>query len=895
MPRIIVKSKYLKSGKHRSFYTKYMATREDAEMISASYGKAEATAKQKEMIQSMLKDLPTVKDLFEYEDYIAKPNRENASELISAVLEHNMEQIANKENYVDYIANRPRVEKLGEHGLFSDSDDIIDLNRTAQEVASHSGYVWTNIISIKREDAQRLGYDNANEWKNLCRAKRNELAEAMKIEPANLRWYAAFHNEGHHPHIHMIVYSADEKQGYLTKEGIRKIRSMYAGTIFKQDLLNLYQGQTSDRDEVKRLSREQIQKLINSLNEPKQELDKMELLIKQLHSEIRNHRGKLVYGFLDAKTKKLVDEIMKLLEKDERIQKLYEEWYLKKEEIQHTYKDSEMVRIPFHMQKEFRSIKNMILQEVRGIAFEEMKDDGIKINCPEDSEWMDEGDAIDFVDSVDPVSNRNGAYKMEWNENYKMAMAYLYGSDEIEKDVQQAVEYLKKEADRSNVLALSDLGKIYQRGIGTEIDEAKADGYYKKAFEGFQTLSDTENSMNEYLSYRIGKCYLYGTGTEKDYENAMQSFEEAGDNKYALYSLGMMYKKGLGTEVSDDGAYQCFYNSAIQDNCYAQYETAKALETGKGVDADPERAEMFYKKAFRNFERMEKENGDDNLQYRLGRMCYEGKGTEQDTEMAVFYLERSVEMKNENSMFLLSQIWIKEGHIDHKDEAEKMLLYLREQEHEAASFLLGREYITGEYFDKDVRKGIEILKEFEDESYAAHYLYRAYMELSDMPMALKYLLQLAESGNDFAQFQYGRYLIEGEAVEKNIEEGIRWLERSAEQNNMFAQYLLGKLFLFGNEVERDEERALRYLESSAQQGNEYAQWMLEHRNDYPHQPMLLLVSRFFYHMGQAFEKEMLPDRNNPLAGIDRKLKRKILEKRSALGHRDDDHSMNAQF
>ena len=581
MPRIIVKCKYLKSGKHRSFYMKYMATRDGAELVNTSYGKAEATAKQKKIIQSIINDFSGVKGLFEYEDYLAEPNRENASNLISAVLENNMEQIATKENYVDYIANRPRVERLGEHGLFSDNDEIIDLNRIAQEVAMHIGYVWTNVISIKREDAERLGYDNAKAWKNLCRAKRNELAEAINIEPSNLKWYAAFHNEGHHPHIHMIVYSTNEKQGYLTKEGIDKIRGMYAGTIFKQDLLNLYQEQTHDRDEVKRLSREQIQKLINSLNEPNQGLDEMELLIKNLHTEIKKHKGKLVYGFLDKKTKLLVDEIMTLLEKDERVQKLYEEWYLKKEEIQHTYTDRKMMKIPFHMQKEFRSIKNMILQEVKNLSFEDIQEDKIKISIPEERKWMDD----------------------------------------------------------------------------------------------------------------------------------------------MIHSIG---------------------NVAISSN-----------------------------------------KSDKNKKIR----------------------------------------------------------------------------------DDDYKKQVE----------------------------LKYLLKQAEHGNDYAQFLYGRYLIEGEELEKNAEEGIQWLERSAKQNNMFAQYLLGKLFLYGNEVKRDEEHALQYLESSAQQGNEYAQWFLEHKKDYPNQPMLLLVSRFFHHIGKAFEKEMLPDRNNPLAGVDRKLKRKILEKRSALGHRDDDHSMNTQI
>lgn len=195
MPKIIVKCGYLKRATHRSFYTKYMATREGAEKISHSYGKAEATAKQKGMIQLIMNDFPDARELFEYEDYLENSTRENASELISAVMEHHLSQMSTRENYVDYIAKRPHAERLGEHGLFSDRDYPINLNKTAEEAALHEGPVWTLIISLKREDAARLGYDRALAWKNLCRAKRNELADALKIDPSDLIWYASFHNE----------------------------------------------------------------------------------------------------------------------------------------------------------------------------------------------------------------------------------------------------------------------------------------------------------------------------------------------------------------------------------------------------------------------------------------------------------------------------------------------------------------------------------------------------------------------------------------------------------------------------------------------------------------------------------------------------------------------------
>ena len=430
MPKIIVKCSYLKGARHRSFYTKYMATREGAEKVNASYGKADATAKQKTMINQILKDFPDTKKLFEYEDYIKEPNRENASELISSVMEHNLETVATKENYVDYIANRPRAEKLGEHGLFSDTDDPIDLNEAAKRVADHDGIVWTNIISIRREDAVRLGYDNAKAWINMCRAKRNELAEAMQIDSDKLRWYAAFHNEGHHPHIHMIVYSDDGKQGYLTKKGIEQLRSMYAGTIFKQELYHLYENKSKQRDEVKRVSRERIEELIASLNQPIQDNEQICAKLMVLYESIQNHNGRLVYGYLKKEDKKIVDDIVCLLEKDERIQELYDVWYQTKEDISLVYKDDADVKIPLHMQKEFKSIRNIILQEVANLNMNAYA-----------------SDEFEFCDTSEE----------DTTESIQMEKLSLIYSREEGKNVEKAIDYLERYSKKKNENDLDEM------------------------------------------------------------------------------------------------------------------------------------------------------------------------------------------------------------------------------------------------------------------------------------------------------------------------------------------------------------------------------------------------------------------------------------------------------
>ena len=180
------------------------------------------------MVEQLLREFPSSRGLFEYEDFRSAQTRGNASEFITCVIEDNYEQIARKENYVDYIANRPRVQKLGTHGLFTADGSPLVLSQVADEVAQHPGVVWLPIISLRREDAARLGYDNAERWRELLSTHAMDMAEAMKIPYKQFRWYAAFHDEGNHPHVHMVCYSADGKAGFLTKHGIADIKSMLA-------------------------------------------------------------------------------------------------------------------------------------------------------------------------------------------------------------------------------------------------------------------------------------------------------------------------------------------------------------------------------------------------------------------------------------------------------------------------------------------------------------------------------------------------------------------------------------------------------------------------------------------------------------------------------------------
>ena len=267
MSLLIVSSRYLKSGKRekvkRKNYTKYIATRESVEKRPHNSGKT--TNNQKQLISELIKEFPMAKQYLEYTDYAKNPTAENASELISTIIERHADVIGNRKNFVGYMAMRPGAERRGEHGLFNDSDAPIDLNAVANEVAEHPGYVWTHVVSLRRDDAVRLGYTNSDMWRELVKRHIDDISKAQNIPLPNLKWYAAFHDTTHHPHIHLIVYSNDPRQGYLTKEGMAAIRSAFANDIFHDDLKSIYQAQTLTRDELKALSENNMKEIVSQL------------------------------------------------------------------------------------------------------------------------------------------------------------------------------------------------------------------------------------------------------------------------------------------------------------------------------------------------------------------------------------------------------------------------------------------------------------------------------------------------------------------------------------------------------------------------------------------------------------------------------------------------------
>ena len=368
MPRVIFKCPHIKGGTakaaaHLGNAVGYIATRKGVQRIDPGKMNLPATENQVNMVEKLVREFPLSKGLEEYTDYQEFPTRGNASEFITRAIEENLDQIAKMENYVDYIAKRPRAQRFGAHGLFNGSNEPLTLSKIQNEVAHHPGTVWLPVISLKREDAARLGFDNAENWKSFLSSYSVEMAKAMKIPLDQFRWYAAFHDQSHHPHIHMICYSADGKSGYLTEHGIEQVKSGLAKEIFRNDLTEIYARQTQRRDSLNQDTQKILRQLIQQMQDGTLTNERIEQLMLELAKQLKNTSGKKQYGYLKPSVKSLVDEIVDELERDERVAAAYNLWYEMREEVLRTYKDDLPERIPLSRQKEFKRIKNIVIQE----------------------------------------------------------------------------------------------------------------------------------------------------------------------------------------------------------------------------------------------------------------------------------------------------------------------------------------------------------------------------------------------------------------------------------------------------------------------------------------------------------------------------------------------------
>lgn len=367
MAGVFFSSPYLKGGKQSAKLanlTKYISTREGVELLKDTDSDLPATKQQQDFISRLLKTFPDTREMPEYEDYQTARSQKNAAEFISQVQENYAYLLDKRENYVDYVANRPGVKKLGEHGLWNAGGKVPVLQNAVDEVAHHTGNVWTPVIAIQRSDAERLGYDSAESWRSLICSEIDQIAKAYKILPSHLKWYAAFHEKERSVHVHLIIFSTEPNEGYLTKPAILELRSALTRQIFKDDLKNIYVQQTAYRDKLQENALAVMESLIQKMQDGELVSPKLELLITELAERLQNYSGKKVYGYLPPATKRIVDAIVDELAGDERVADAYSLWRDMRDEVFSFYSKAKPERVPLSQQKEFKPVRNMVIREV---------------------------------------------------------------------------------------------------------------------------------------------------------------------------------------------------------------------------------------------------------------------------------------------------------------------------------------------------------------------------------------------------------------------------------------------------------------------------------------------------------------------------------------------------
>ena len=681
MARLIVKWRYIKPGAPRQgeHYVDYIATREGVQIEDEKWKDEPATKEQEKLVNRLIDDFPDCKDSFEYQDFLSAKTKYAATTFIDKAIEENVDRIGKKENYIGYIAMRPRVEKSGSHGLFSYSDEPIKLSKVAKEVGSHDGVVWTTIISLKREDAEKLGYDNLSAWKTLLRAKSQDLANAMGVPVTDMKWYAAFHNESGHPHVHLVSYSIG-REPYMTRQGLEKLKSAYAHEIFKNDLYEIYEKQTEYRDELRAESKEKIAEIIRRINGKKYENETLELMLKTLAEKLQKHKGKKVYGYLPKDVKNLVNGVIDELMRDNDLQKLYELWYEQRENVLKTYRDKMPERLPLSANEAFKSVRNAVIAEALNLSF-----------------------------SDTPVINETLA-------------------EPTDKEIEKSEKKPRK--DYKTAWQFYDWAKACADKNGEEYNPEFAVKLFVEAASGGITVA----------KHKLGKMFLNGDGVEKDIQKAVEWLKQA----------------------------------ALEENEFAEYA--------------------------------------------LGRLFLKGEEVEKDIFAAEEYLLKSASRGNKY-----------------------------------AAYLLGKEYLSGENFGKDAMKAVE------------------YLELA------------AEKDFEPAEYILGKEYLRGENFPKDVPKAIDYLKRAAEKGFDFAEYELGKIYLFGNDIPKDTETALEYLKSAAANGNEYAQALLTQRELFQKQSINLAIGRLFAYLVKTLQEKTEAEFDVKIARTDRKLRRRIAEKKQAQG------------
>ena len=670
MPKIIVKIKHLKTSKSVGNFVNYIAKRDSVDMsLNQKVLVGKPTKKQVDFIDKMLEEYPDGAESFEYEEYKNNPTKQTASNLITHLSETNPESFESNEIYLNYIATRPKVEMISEHGLFGNEDEI-NLADARNEIINSKSVIWTPIVSLKSEDAIRLGYDKADAWRELIRSKQMDLAEIFNIPLEDFNWYGAFHNEAGHPHLHMVVYSSGSKRGFINETRIEKVKSLFANEIFKDEMYELYDSKSHARDKISDEAKKKLHAIGDSIRKNDFSNSEVCSLLDVLSQRLLLCKGKKTYAYLPKEEKQIVDEIFRKLAENEEIKNMYDEWCSLQQRIVGFYHDKQIEFPPLVENKEFKKIKNAIVSEAvnlgNNLFFDKEADKKTEEkNKEEDTDYSP--DRMEFAEKKSETGllteqeqeilgfDIQSRYICDFKNGMKNAKTQLYNK----KNYEEAYNAMVSQVKRGNVPAMFELAKMYQSGLYVDKDDKKMNLLYKKALEGYLKLE--EKTPSDFYEYQIGRIYTLETENQ-DMGKAIEWFENSAENgnKFAMFSLANIYYYGNGTDVDYFKAFNYYKESADKGCTHSYYRLGYMFRNGMGCVKNTKESDAWFAKMISLYSSDKKLQNGFNC-YRLGQLYEKGWGTEIDFDKAKEYYLIASKDKNSNAEFALARIYFKEG------------------------------------------------------------------------------------------------------------------------------------------------------------------------------------------------------------------------------------------
>lgn len=573
---LIQKCGYIPSGTAAG-YMQYIATREGVELRC---GYEPASKKQTELIHQVLRDFPNSQNLMEYQDYQTAPTAANAAAFLSMALDSNAEKIECRSGYMRYIAQRPGAERKGAHGLFG-QQNTVKLDEAVRELEAHQGPVWTVIWSLRREDAVRLGYEHADAWHTLLLAKQTELAKAFGIPPQQLKWYAAFHDAGHHPHIHVMIWSTGPVQGFLTHQGVEAIRSQMTNTIFHDEMLQLYQKKDVSYKTLVRQARETMSTLTRQMAAGARGSLKMIEQLLTLSHMLADISGKKQYGYLPKTVKCQVDAVVDALQEIPEVAECYAAWNTLRDQLESYYTEKPREHLPLSQQKEFRSIKNAVIREADGLFRLASSDEIEGRNQPLDEEESKEDTSYASGHKTgenEAENSRSYGTRFQQVSEYRSARDVLYDETSLPSQQQAALKAVEKLWHQGYFPAAHLLGKCARDGMGMPVD-------HKLAALWFRRSAETGNSTSQYA---LGMLLL----SQGYHEDALRYLRQAAHtgSSYAQYRMGLIYLDGSILPKDVIQGIRFLKDAAANGNAQAQYALGKLYLLGKDIGRDQEEA-----------------------------------------------------------------------------------------------------------------------------------------------------------------------------------------------------------------------------------------------------------------------------------------------------------------